>query len=903
MKKKVSNSNVATDHKEKLLAAARTDTRELLEEYGNSSETGFNEEQAEKMRESYGRNVIRTRERDSLPKRIVTAFINPFTIILIVLAVISFFTDVVFAGPGDSPDPTAVIIVTTMVVLSGILRFVQETRSSNAAEKLKAMIKTTTCVLRNGEKTEVPLADVVTGDIVCLSAGDMIPADLRIISSKDLFVSESSLTGESNPVEKIGTAQRFDHKNSLELPNLAFMGSNVVSGSATAIAVAIGDRTHFGSLAKSLTEKRAPTSFDMGINSVSWLLIRFMCIMVPIVFFVNGVTKGIFGGGGGDAWLEALKFGLAVAVGLTPEMLPMIVTTGLAKGAVRMAHKKTVVKNMNSIQNFGAMDVLCTDKTGTLTQDEIALERYLNTNGESDVRVLRHAFLNSYFQTGMKNLMDKAILKHTADHGMTELSQKYVKVDEIPFDFARRRMSVVIKDTTGKTQLITKGAVEEMLSICDKAEYKGEVSVLTDDIKMDIISTVERLSNEGLRVLAVAHKNNPSAEGVFSVKDEAGMVLIGYVAFLDPPKESAKAAVAALAEHGVDVKILTGDNADVTKCIALQVGIKVGKILLGNEMEEMDDDQLSEAVETTNIFAKLNPQQKTRIVKMLRTNGHVVGFMGDGINDAAALRDADVGISVDTAVDVAKESADIILLEKDLMVLEEGIIEGRKTFANIIKYIKMTASSNFGNMFSVLVASAFLPFLPMLPVQILVLNLIYDVSCISIPWDNVDKDYLKKPRKWDATSIGKFMIRIGPTSSIFDITTYVLMFFIICPMAMSGQHFGDLAAGSAEQIKFIAVFHAGWFVESLWTQTLVIHMIRTPRIPFLQSIASRPVLALTTVAIAVGTIIPFTAFGEMLKMSALPAMFFPYLIVTVLAYVTLVTIVKRSYVRKYGELL
>jgi len=901
MKKKVSSSNAATDSKEKLLAAARTDPQELLEKYGNDSEKGFDEEQADAMRRSHGKNIVTIHEKESLPKRLIKAFINPFTIILIVIATVSLFTDVILAGSlGEDQDPTAVIIVATMVMISGILRFVQETRSNNAADKLKAMIKTTTCVLRDGEKVEIPLSDVVVGDIICLSAGNMIPADLRILSSKDLFVSESSLTGESNPVEKINAAQKFDHENSLDLPNLAFMGSNVVSGTATAMVIAIGDNTHFGSFAKLLTHRRTPTSFDKGINSVSWLLIRFMCIMVPIVFFVNGFTKGILMGDGTDAWIQALMFGLAVAVGLTPEMLPMIVTTGLAKGAVRMAKKKTFVKNLNSIQNFGAIDILCTDKTGTLTEDEIALERYLNISGQPDGRVLRHAFLNSYFQTGMKNLMDKAIIKHISDHGLTELSHNYVKVDEIPFDFTRRRMSVVIKDAAGKTQLITKGAVEEMLSICNRAEYGGGISFLTEEIKQEIMYTVKRLSNEGLRVLAVAQKNNPSAEGVFSVKDEANMVLIGYVAFLDPPKKSAKAAIRALADYGVDVKILTGDNAYVTKCVAEQVGIKFDKILLGNDILEMNDEQLSEAVETTNIFAKLNPQQKARIVKMLRRNGHVVGFLGDGINDAAALREADVGISVDTAVDIAKESADIILLEKDLMVLEEGIIEGRKTFANISKYIKITASSNFGNMFSVLVASAFLPFLPMLPLQILILNLIYNMSCISIPWDNVDREYLKKPRKWDASSIGKFMLCIGPTSSIFDMTTFALLFFIICP-AVAGGAFGIL--DPMEQMMFIAVFHTGWFVVSLWTQTLVIHMIRTPKIPFIQSMASKPVLISTSLAISVGTILPYTAFGDTLGLTDLPAMFFPWLFATVLAYMILVTIVKKIYIKKFGELL
>ncbi|MCL2751556.1 MAG: magnesium-translocating P-type ATPase [Firmicutes bacterium] len=901
MKKKLLSTNAAASiAREKLLAAAKTDARTLLDEYGNT-ETGFSDELAEEMRDRYGANVVTQQKKETLFKRIVKSFLNPFTVILLALAVISLFTDVIFAGAfGAEPDITAVVIVLVMVTVSGVLRFVQETRSNTAAEKLKAMINTTTCVLRGGERREVPLAEVVTGDIICLSAGDMIPADVRILSSKDLFVSESSLTGESNPVEKIGAAQTFKHKNATGLPNLAFMGSNVVSGSANCMAVCIGDNTHFGTLARSLTEKRDPTSFEKGVNSVSWVLIRFMLVMVPVVFFANGFFKGVIAGGGGRSWVDALMFGLAVAVGLTPEMLPMIVTAGLAKGAYQMARKKTVVKNLNSIQNFGAIDVLCTDKTGTLTQDEIALEKYLDIHGQSDARVLRHAFLNSYFQTGMKNVMDKAIIKHIHDRGMAELSQRYVKVDEIPFDFARRRMSVVIKDNAGKTQLITKGAVEEMLSICTHAEYKGQIPVLTDEIKQEIMATVEELNGEGLRVLAIAQKNNPSPEGVFSVKDEAQMVLIGYLAFLDPPKASAKAAIAALAEHGVAVKILTGDNAEVTKCIARKVGMKFDRIFLGSEIAMMDDAQLSQAVETTNIFAKLDPQQKSRIVKMLRQNGHAVGFMGDGINDAAAIRDADVGISVDNAVDIAKESADIILLEKDLMILEKGIVEGRKTFANIIKYIKMTASSNFGNMFSVLVASALLPFLPMLPIQILGLNLIYDLSCVSVPWDNVDRGYLKEPKKWDASSISKFMLWIGPTSSVFDVTTYMLMFWVICPNVCGGRY---KTLDADAQAKFRALFQAGWFVESLWSQTLVIHMIRTPKVPFFQSRASFPVLGTTCAAIALGTALPFTPIGTLFGMSALPWAYFPWLAGTIVAYTALVTVVKKVYVRRYGELL
>mgnify|MGYP003365523774 CR=1 FL=1 len=875
---------------EELLLASKMGTEELLKKYNNTL-NGYTEDIAEELRDKYGSNEISHEKPEPVYKRLIGAFINPFTVVLFVLAAISFFTDVIIANPGEK-NPRTVIIICTMVLISGILRFVQETRSNASAERLKAMVHTTAAVSRGDEgKKEVPLSEIVPGDIVYLAAGDMIPADVRIIACKDLFVSQSSLTGESEPLEKYGAAIEKESKNPLELSNLAFMGSNVVSGSATCVALATGDYTCFGSMAKTITGKQVVTSFEKGVNSVSWVLIRFMMCMVPIVLFVNGFTKG--------DWFEAFLFALSVAVGLTPEMLPMIVTTNLAKGAAVMAKKKTIVKHLNSMQNFGAMDILCTDKTGTITQDKVVLEYYLDILGKEDERILRHAFLNSYYQTGLKNLMDVAILGHAKSEPYQSMQEKYSKVDEIPFDFNRRRMSVVIRDLEGKTQLITKGAVEEMLGISTHAEYHGEVVTLTDEVKKEILATVGKLNDEGMRVLAVAQKNNPSVEGVFSVKDESDMVLIGYLAFLDPPKETATTAIKALNEYGVSVKVLTGDNDAVTRCICKQVGLKVDNLLLGSDIDEMDDRTLSAIVENTSVFAKLSPQQKARIVRILRECGHTVGFMGDGINDAAAMHEADVAISVDTAVDIAKESADIILLEKDLMVLEQGVIEGRRTFGNIIKYIKMTASSNFGNMFSVVTASAFLPFLPMQPIQILFLNLIYDISCIAIPWDNIDEDYLKKPRKWDASSIGKFMVWLGPTSSVFDITTYIIMFFVLCPAVCGGAY----GTKGVNIVLFVSLFNAGWFVESLWSQTLVIHMIRTPKIPFIQSRASLPVLLFTSVSIAVGTIIPYTMFGKMLGMSAMPATYFPWLIGMILCYMLLATFLKTMYKRKYGELL
>ncbi|MDU7148942.1 MAG: magnesium-translocating P-type ATPase [Clostridium sp.] len=896
MKKKIFRKVITDEVKvnsgvNRLIFSSKQDEMGILKKY-NTSYSGYEESKVELMREEYGKNEITHQKGDSLLKRLVEAFINPFTIILLALAIISFITDIVIVDPSEK-DATSVIIVTSMVLVSGILRFVQETKSNKAAEKLSEMVKTTISVERKGVGAkEIPINEIVVGDIIHLAAGDMIPADVRILKAKDLFVSQSSLTGESEPIEKVDTIIIGDSKNPIELNNLAFMGSNVISGSAIAIVINVGDDTIFGSMAKQLVGKKVTTSFEKGVNSVSWVLIRFMLVMVPFVLFMNGFTKG--------NWMDAFLFALSVAVGLTPEMLPMIVSANLAKGAVSMSKKKVIVKDLNAIQNLGAMDVLCTDKTGTLTQDEVVLEYSLDIHGKEDNRVLRHAFLNSYHQTGLKNLMDIAIVNHANEKDMIELWHDYKKVDEIPFDFSRRRMSVVVEDKAGKTQLITKGAIEEMLSVCSHVEYKGKIETITEEIKKEILETVSSYNSQGMRILGIAQKNNPSRVGELSVKDESDMVLIGYLAFLDPPKESTANAIRALEDFGVNVKILTGDNDAVTSSICKQVGIKVNNLLLGSDIEEMDDELLSEVVEETNVFAKLSPNQKTRVVSALRNNGHTVGFMGDGINDAAAMTESDVGISVDTAVDIAKESANIILLEKDLMVLEDGVIEGRKIYANIIKYIKMTASSNFGNMFSVLVASIFLPFLPMLPIQLLMLNLIYDISCITIPWDNVDEEYLKLPRKWDASSISKFMFWIGPTSSVFDIATYILMYFFICPLVFGGQYH---TLNEVQQLGFMGLFHAGWFVESLWSQTLVIHMIRTPDIPFIQSRASWQLTTLTTLGIAVGTIIPYTAFGKALDMVAMPAIYFPCLIVIIILYMILATILKKAFIKRYGELL
>lgn len=892
--------------------AATHPTQETLE-YLNTTLCGLEPGKVEENRSEYGSNKVTREKKKTLPQRLAGAFINPFTAILFCLALVSSFTDMIFPHfslfgcvPKDF-DCLTVVIILTMVFLSGTLRFVQESRSGNAAEKLLAMITTTCTVTRKGqEMAEIPLDEVVVGDIVHLSAGDMLPADVRILDAKDLFVSQASLTGESEPIEKIPMVNETRDAIT-DYTNIAFMGSNVLSGSASAVVVTVGDHTLFGSMASEVAHEAVETSFSKGVNAVSWVLIRFMLVMVPLVFVANGITKG--------DWLSAFLFGISIAVGLTPEMLPMIVTTCLAKGAVSMSKKQTIVKNLNSIQNFGAIDILCTDKTGTLTQDKVVLEYHLNVNGEDDLRVLRHAYLNSYFQTGYKNLMDVAIIQKTEeeeadDPQLVDLSEHYVKVDEIPFDFARRRLTTVVQNRDGKTQMVTKGAVEEMLSICSFAECDGKVRPMTKELKSRILATVDDLNEKGFRVLAIAQKSNPSPAGAFGVTDECDMVLMGYLAFLDPPKESTADAIKALKAHGVTTKILTGDNDKVTRTICKQVGLKVRNMLLGSDLENMSDQELAKAAETTDVFAKLTPGQKARVVSVFRENGHTVGFMGDGINDASAMKSADIGISVDTAVDVAKESADIVLLEKDLMVLEEGIIEGRKTYANMIKYIKMTASSNFGNMFSVLAASALLPFLPMESLQLIFLNLIYDLSCTAIPWDNVDEEFISVPRKWDASSVGSFMMWIGPTSSVFDWMTYIFMYFVFCPLFVSkGVLYNDLASHFAGadlvrmQTAYVAMFQTGWFIESMWSQTLVIHMIRTPKLPFIQSHASAPLTLMTFTGIGVLTIIPFTTFGRMLGFVALPTAYFAYLIPCILLYMVLATSLKKAYVRHYGELL
>ena len=889
--KKIRNVNSFESINRRLYWASSHSEPEILENY-DVNERGLDNEGVEKSRDDHGRNIFTYGKKNTLTKRLVEAFINPFTVVLLILAVISVFTDIVLAS-ADDRNYVTVIIITTMVMISGILRFIQETRSGNVAEKLSGMIHTTACVEREGIKEEIPIEDIVVGDLIHLSAGDMIPADLRILSAKDLFVSQSALTGESEPVEKNGMTIT-DETALMDAANLAFMGSNVISGAAKGIVIAIGNDTMLGCMAKSLDEKPPKTTFEKGVNAVSWVLIRFMLMMVPIVFVVNGMTK--------NDWMQALLFAISIAVGLTPEMLPMIVTTSLAKGALVMSKNKVIIKNLNAIQNLGSMDILCTDKTGTLTQDKVVLEYYLNIDGHSDERVLRHAFLNSYFQTGLKNLIDLAVIARQKKKGWDTLINRYEKIDEIPFDFERRRMSVVVKDVEGKTQLVSKGAVEEMLACCSYAELGGSIKPLTEGVRQTVLEKSDELNQKGMRVIAVAQKTDPSPVGEFSIADEKDMVLIGFLAFLDPPKPTTKAAIEALLEYGVDVKVLTGDNEKVTRAICQEVGLDTDKVLLGDDIEQMNDDELMDEVTHVRVFAKLSPSQKARIIHALKNKGHSVGYMGDGINDAAAMKVADVGISVDSAVDIAKEAASVVLLEKDLMVLEKGVIEGRRTYVNMMKYIKITASSNFGNMLSVLAASAFLPFLPMTSIQLILLNLIYDLSCTAISWDHVDEENIKMPQAWSASGISRFMLWMGPVSSLFDIATYLILYFVICPMMCGGLIYTKLN-DSAMQALYMSVFQTGWFIESMWSQMLVIHMIRTEKVPFIQSRSSLSLMIMSFIGILAVTLMPFTPLAGALELAVLPMEYFVILIALVIGYIALATCMKKLYIRQFKKLL
>jgi len=851
---------------DELLEMSRLNTNTVLKQLDTRLD-GLSESEAASRFNKFGANQIAREKRISPMMRLLDNIKNPLVILLTALGILSYLTG----------DLRAMIVIFVMVILGVVLRFFQEMRADDAAAKLQEMVRNTTALIRNGVEKEVPLQMLVPGDIIRLDAGDMVPADVLLLTSKDLFLNQSALTGESLPVErKTGTAS-VEIKNPLELPNICYLGSNVESGTATAVVIHTGDKTYFGSLAASIIGERVQTSFDKGINKFTWLMIRFIAVMVPAVFLINGFSK--------HNWLEAFMFAMAVAVGLTPEMLPMIVTVNLSKGAISMARKKVIVKRLNAIQNFGATDILCTDKTGTLTQGKIILEKHIDVRGNDSERVLEYGYINSYFQTGLKNLMDEAILDHGHLEEDLKVKTDFRKIDEIPFDFQRRRMSVIVEDHQNQHILICKGAVEELMRLSTHVEVNGEVVDVQPEHDAHRKTRVKELNELGFRVVAVAYKVMPgdNDEPTYEPKDESDLTLLGFMAFLDPPKESATEALKRLKKLHVDVKILTGDNEIITAYICKEVGMPVDKILLGSQIEGMTESELADAANETSIFAKLAPAQKEHIIHALQSKGHVVGFMGDGINDAPALKAADVGISVDSAVDIAKESSDIILLENSLLVLEQGVIEGRRVFGNITKYIKMAASSNFGNMFSVVGASAFLPFLPMLPIQVLTNNLLYDFSQTTIPTDEVDADWLVKPRKWTIGEIQRFILFIGPISSIFDYLTFFLMLYVF------------------NCWNNPALFHTGWFVESLFTQTLIIHVIRTNKIPFIQSRASWPLIITSVIIVSVGAWLTVSPLAETLGFVALPALYWLFLAIMLVAYVILTQVIKTWFYRKYGD--
>jgi Mg2+-importing ATPase len=857
-----------------LLATSRCDPNVALGKL-DCTDAGLDEAEAARRLKRFGRNQIAQENRTGVIHEIINRTKNPLNALLLTLAVVSYFLG----------DVRAAIVIATMVILSIVTAFIQEHRSNQAAAKLRALVKTTASVKRRGLSAatraskvggfaEMPMEEIVPGDLVALSAGDMIPADLRVLSAKDLYVNQSTLTGEAMPVEKSARAATDAPDDPFDLPNICFMGGNVVSGYATGVIVKTGGSSYFGQLADSIAGQRIRTSFENGIDRFTWLMIRFILVLVPSVLLINGISKG--------DWLEALLFALAVAVGLTPEMLPMIVTANLAKGAIAMSRKRVIVKRLHAIQNFGAMDVLCTDKTGTLTQDRIVLKRHLDIRGNDCDRVLEYAYLNSHYQSGLKNLLDVAVLQHAELGRNLHCEHQYQKLDEIPFDFTRRRLTVVLDRDDGKHILICKGAIEEVFAVCSRYEIDGEVGALDRSHLEKAQEESASLNADGFRVIAVAYKEIDAVKDVYTVADESDLTLLGYIAFLDPPKESAGPAIAALERAGVKVKILSGDNDIVTRKICHDVGLAVDRIVLATEVEAADDAALARMADTYSVFAKVTPAQKARIIAACQHNGHVVGFLGDGINDSAALKAADVGISVDTAVDIAKESADIILLEKNLGVLGDGVIEGRKVFGNITKYIKMGASSNFGNMFSVVGASIMLPFLPMAPIQVLTNNLLYDLSQTAIPADNVDEDYLIVPRRWDISNIVKFMLFIGPISSIFDYVTYFAMIFVFSAWDNP------------------ALFQTGWFTESLLTQTLIIHIIRTAKIPFFESLASPALIATSIVICTVGIALPFTHVGSSLGFVPLPPLYWPVVVAIIGCYAVLTHLTKVWFVHRWG---
>lgn len=833
---------------------------EFLFEKFHTSLKGLSDEEVQKRLEEYGYNEPAKRKKRSIVGQILSKFANPLVIVLLIIAIFSLYFG----------QEISALLVILMAVISVFLSFFQEYRAGKEAEKLSEMVRATATVYRNGKPKEIKIREIAPGDIVDLFAGDMIPADLRIISCKDLFINQASLTGESYPVEKFADVIQPKGDSLSELNNIAFMGSSVVSGTALGLVIKTGLSTQFGEVSRRLATIRTETGFDKGIRSFTWLMIRFMLLLVAVIFAINAIMKGDI--------LQALMFSLAVAVGLTPEMLPMLVAINLSKGAITMAKKEVIVKHLNSIQNLGAMDVLCTDKTGTLTLDKIVLEKHCDVTGKEDEDVLRMAYLNSFYQTGLKNLLDRAILKHEK-----LVVKQFKKIDEMPFDFSRKIMSVVA-EMNGIHRLISKGAPEEIFTRCSKYELDDKTPEMSETVLDDLKKEYEYLSLQGFRVLAVAYKDIVDKKGVYSRDDENNLILKGYVAFLDPPKPTVKETLGVLKKLGIELKVLTGDNELVTKKICSQVGINYKEVYTGDMINKLSDEELREVVKTTTVFVRLSPLQKERIVHAIHENNHIVGYLGDGINDAPALKAADVGISVDNAVDIAKESADIILRKKSLLVLVDGVVEGRKTFGNIVKYIKMGSSSNFGNMISMTGASIFLPFLPMAPIQILLNNFLYDMSQTAIPTDAVDKDYTEKPRQWNIKSIRRFMVLIGPVSSLFDFVTFGVLWFVF----------------QASTIETQSLFHTGWFLESLCTQTLVIHVIRTGKIPFIESKPSKFLILTSLLIIMVGIAIPFSPLGKPFGFVTPPPLYLLALFIIVLVYLFLVQIVKSAVIKKYG---
>ena len=892
-KAKQAASESVTEHEQRLLKVCCQSHDEALASM-KSHEEGLSDLEVEIARETWGSNDLGHKKKHGFFMEILLRCKNPLVIQLLVIMVVMLKT------ADTASDYAGAIVVGVMVVISVGLSYYQEQKSGKAVEKLNAMVQTNCHIIRGAVEIEVPMSEIVPGDIVVLQAGSIIPADLRLLSAKDFFVSQSSLTGESMPVEKHVETPETPSKAVIEMPNAVFQGSNVVSGAARALVINTGLRTHFGSISEKLGAAPVLTNFDRGISGFTWLMMRFMVVMVSVVFLVVGLSS--------HNWKDALLFGLAISLGMTPEMLPMMISVNLAKGALAMSRKKVIVKKLHAIQNFGAIDILCTDKTGTLTQDRVILEKYVDVTGRQSEDVLRYAYMNSYYQTGLRNLLDRSVLSHTdldVDRGCS-------KVDEIPFDFQRKRMSVVV-DYEGDHVLISKGAVEDIYKCCTHYQVDDEVYMMIDLIKNDLLEEFEALSRDGYRVLGIAYREFPRDKTTFSIADESDLILLGYIAFLDPPKESAQKAIASLARYGVATKILTGDNALVTRKICKDVHLEAGEIITGDQLIDLTEEQLGDLAEKTSVFARLSPAQKESIILALQKRGHVVGYMGDGINDALSMRVADVGISVDTAVDVAKESADIILLEHSLMVLEDGILEGRKVFANITKYIRMGASSNFGNMFSMTGSAIFLPAmhlfsLPMASIQILVNNLLYDFSQLGIPYDNVDEEFMLKPRKWDIGNIQRFMMFVGPTSSIFDYTTFaVMLFFFKCndlglkaPIELLHRFPGGPNV-AADDSYAASLFHSGWFVESIITQTLIVHVIRTRKIPFIESKPSAALLISTLTIILIGSLLPYIPWVALqLGMVPLPPIYWAFIAVTMLCYVTLTHSVNVWFARKFG---